>query len=91
MIDMSNWFIGDNELSTDFENFSIKIKVMHKEYYVFYPMQVFENNEPKLTLVFYSLKEAVNFAVNEIANSGSVDEVLKRYNAIKKPVVDRKR
>ena len=70
----NNWTIGDSDLSLSFENYAAKIIIRHKELYVYYPLQVFEGGNPKLTLTFYSLSEAVNLAENELSKCNTDKE-----------------
>ncbi len=67
-------------------NYYIKIKICHKESYIYYLLEIYQDSKVKQTLTFDSLSDAIYFTEYIIKNNKYMDEITYIYNQRKRKI-----
>ena len=78
--ELNQWFIGDNEISISINQYYVRISFFPNETYIYYQLEVFDQNRAILSLIFYSLNDAKEFTEKIISKCSTKEEILKYYS-----------
>ena len=79
-LELNPWFIGDNEISTSVNQYYVRITFCPHDTYIYYQLEVFDQNKAILPLIFYSLNDAKEFTDKIISKCTTKEEILKYYS-----------
>ena len=78
-MDFNHWFVGENELGISLMRYFVKIRIRKNEEFIFYTLDIYQDSKSVLEFNFYSLEDAISFTENEMNNSKTTDEIIKKY------------
>lgn len=78
-IDLDHWFVGDNKLSISLMKFFVRITICKNDDYIFYGLEVYDDNRVCLIFNFYSLEDAIKFTEEVIAKCFEKEEIINAY------------
>ena len=78
-INLNYWYTNENVLSISLSRYYVKIVICKNNNFIFYKLEVFNNNKMELTCNFYSLEDAITFTEATIAKQLTIKEIIESY------------
>lgn len=78
-INLNYWYINENVLSISLSHYYVKIIICKNDDFIFYKLEVFNNNKAELTFNFYSLEDAIIFTETTILKQLTIKEIIESY------------
>ena len=78
-VELSNWYLQDNELTIPLMRFYVKIAVVTNENDIFYQLKVIDDDDINLTFNLNSLEEAILFTERVISKCCDSQEIIRNY------------